>query len=57
MSRKQKAINELRSQETKLKRFKGLHPAAKMKRVLSACDYWRVIALSPAARPTAHRAS
>ena len=40
MSRKQKARNEWMDRQRKLKRMKGLHPAAKWKRVLSASDYW-----------------
>ena len=37
---KDKQRNFVLEQTKKLKRMKGLHPAAKWKRVLSACDYW-----------------
>jgi hypothetical protein len=39
-SEKAKRRNEWLAREQKLKRQKNLHPAAKMKRVLSATDYW-----------------
>ena len=35
---KQQRYNQWRKEETKKKRMKGLHPAAKMKRILSYCD-------------------
>ncbi len=39
-SEKAKRRNEWLAREKKLKRQKNLHPAAKMKRILSATDYW-----------------
>ena len=38
-SEKAKRHNEWRKRERKKKRMKSLHPAAKMKRILSYCDY------------------
>lgn len=39
-SEKQKRRNEYRARQSKLKRQKNLHKAGKMKRILSATDYW-----------------
>lgn len=39
-SEKQKRINEYKRRERDLYRKRGLHEAAKWKRILSQCDYW-----------------
>ena len=39
-SQKAKARNEYRAKVAKLKRRKGLHPAAKWKRIISQTNFW-----------------